>query len=215
MRYTGLILLLSSALFGQSPDGLSTAVTRTVTIVADEADFAVVVTAPLSTSQQQVLDSISEAGVPSPSITAVVATQDGYTYPPPAESQVYYQLSFSSTPADWKGLAQRLEAFRSNLPSTITAIQYNVTMTASPAAIATAHSSVLPCLLADARAQAQTLAAAAGLKIGGIVGISESNYGVYSLVSTVIRSPVFSSSSSSGTGSTQYTFYASVRFAVQ
>ena len=51
-----------------------TAVTRTVAIAPDEADFAVVIAALLSTSQQQVVQAMSDAGVPSPSVAVVVAT---------------------------------------------------------------------------------------------------------------------------------------------
>ena len=76
---------------------------------------------------------------------------------------------------------------------------------------------LLPQLLADAQRKAQTLAAAAGLKLGGVRGVGESYYASgYSYASWIVTSQYqggFSSSSVGGSG-TQYIFSANVTFSV-
>jgi uncharacterized protein YggE len=72
--------------------------------------------------------------------------------------------------------------------------------------------------VSDARSKAQALAQATGIKVGGIQGLSESSYGAPGLASGYfLQSAIFSvaGANGSGWGSTQYTFYAGVKFAVQ
>ena len=91
-------------------------------------------------------------------------------------------------------------------------------LNASQAAVDAAHQTALPQLLQDARTKAQALATATGLKLGGITGVTEANYGAVGGISipyAVITGTISSFSSSGTTASTQYTFYATVRFAVQ
>ena len=68
-----------------------------------------------------------------------------------------------------KDIAKKLDAFRANAagglyqPSNIAAA-----LTTSQAAVDAAHQTALPLMLADARAKAQALASAAGVKLGAI-----------------------------------------------
>ena len=69
-----------------------------------------------------------------------------------------------------KDISKKLDAFRANLPAGLTALQYIAVLGASQAAVDAAHKNALAALLADARAKAELLAAAAGVKLGAIAG---------------------------------------------
>ena len=74
---------------------------------------------------------------------------------------------------------------------------------------------MLPQLLAEAQKKAQTLAAAAGLKLGGIKGVSDSySASGYSGPGWIGTSPYGSFSSSSAGSGTQFIFSANVAFGV-
>ena len=219
MRYLALISLLAFAASAQVSDGVTTTVSRTVNIAADEADFVALISTTLDTTQQQVTQVFQDAGIQNLTVTGVAAGPNNSTYPPPAESQLFYQIAFTTAPAALAGYTKKLDAMRASLPGALASLQYNAALNASQAAVDAAHQTVLPQLLQDARSKAQALATAAGLKLGGITGVTETNYGAVNVVSSpqfVVISGVAGSFSSPGTtASTQYTFYATVRFAVQ
>jgi uncharacterized protein YggE len=74
---------------------------------------------------------------------------------------------------------------------------------------------LLPQLIAEARAKAQSLAETAGVKLGTVVGLSENAYGYGAPAGGYLTSGLFHGNSSSGSSGTQYTFYAMVKFATQ
>jgi hypothetical protein len=216
MKPLVLIVLLACAACAQGVNGIVVSVSRAANLTPDEADFTVVAAAPLDTTQAQVTQTLQDLGAQNPVATAVAAGQNSYTYPPPADSQILYQLAFSAPPSALKDLAKKLDAVRNNLPPTLTSLQFSAALSASQAAVDAAHSNILAQLLSDAAAKAQNVAAAAGLKLGAIQGVAESANGFF-----YSSSPLFSSlalggaiaSTSSGSG-TQYTFSATVTFAV-
>ena len=218
MRLPGLVLLFASAACAQVSDGITTYVSRTVNIAADEADFSVVATAALDTTQQQVTQIFRDAGVENLNVVAVAAGQNTSTYPPPGDSQFFYQIAFSVAPPAMKDFAKRLDGMRASLPAGLTGLQYTAVQAVSPAALDAARQTALPQLLADARAKAQSLANAAGLKLGAVQGVSDTAYaaGGLALSSWISVGAGFTSSSSTGSSSgTQYTFNATVKFAAQ
>lgn len=217
MRHAALILLFALGASAQVSDGLTTNVNRAVAITPDVADFTVVVTTALDTTQQQVVQALQDLGVQNPAVAAVIAGGNNYAYPPITDSQFYYQVTFTTAPAAMKDLAKKLDALRATLPPGFSSVQYSAALNASPAAVAAAHDATLPKLLADAQAKAQTLASAAGLKLGGITGIAESFYpstGI-SFPVAVISTGAYTSSTNSSNNGSQYTFSAVVKYAAQ
>ena len=227
MRHLALILLFVFAASAQVPDGITTTVSRTINITPDEADFVVGVSTTLDTTQDQVTQIFHDAGIQNLTVTSVAAGFNGATIYDPSTgvsqpigaSQLFYQIAFTTAPAALAGYTKKLDAMRASLPGALASLQYNAALNASQAAVDAAHQTALPQLLQDARSKAQALATAAGLKLGGITGVTETNYGAVNVVSSpqfVVISGVAGSFSSPGTtASTQYTFYATVRFAVQ
>jgi hypothetical protein len=219
MRLIGLLVLFSAGAAAQlASDGIVASVTRTVNITPDQADFTVVAGATLDTTQQQVTQIFTDAGFPSPAVVGVAVGQNSYTYPPPSDSQIFYQITFTAAPSAIATLSGKLDAMRTNLPQGVTVIQFGATLDASPAAVSAARGAVLPQLLAEAKSKAQSLAAVASLTLGAVQGVSESSYAAYGLSSSSLVASVAGSSASGSSGNssgTVYTFYLNVKFAAQ
>lgn len=210
-----LILLCCAASFGQAIEGLSVSVTRTVTLPSDEAAFTVLASGPLDVTADQVLQLLQTAGLQNLSVAGTGLGQT-YSYPEPSAVQVVYQINFTVSAAALKDAGKKLEALRLAPPQPLTGLQYTAIVNTGAATIESSRQTVLPQLLAEAQKKAQFLATSAGVKLGAIKGVSESSYGAYALLGNWISSPqaITSSVSNSGTGGTQYTFYATVTFSL-
>jgi uncharacterized protein YggE len=215
MRLVSLLALLAYAAAAQTSDGVTLSVTRPVNIAPDQAEFSVVCTTGLDTTQQQVTQALADLGISNAVVTTVAVASNSYAYPPVDNSQLYFQVSFTTAPAAMKDVAKKLDAFRAAPPAGFTGAQFGAALTASQAAIDAAHQTALPLLLGDARTKAQALASAAGVKLGGIVGVSEWSYGPATAQYGSIAVVQGTLSTSTSSGGTQYSFSASVRFSVQ
>jgi uncharacterized protein YggE len=215
MRLSGLFLLAISFAFAQS-DGILTSVSRNLSVSADQADFTVVAVTGLDFTADQVTQTLQTAGLQNLSLagSAVVQNYDYATGSGQLQTQAVYQLNFSVTAAAMKDTAKKLEALRTSLPETLKNLQFSAFASASQAAVDAARQTVLPLLLADAQKKAQSLAAAAGVKLGAVKAVSESSYsagGSYQLAA-IVSVPYFGTSNSTSGSGTQYTFYATVTF---
>jgi uncharacterized protein YggE len=218
MRLITLICALACAAAAQVVDGVNVSISRIVTVPADQAEFTALVTVTLDTTQQQVVQIFQDAGVANPVVVGVAAGANPYPYPYPTEpvsSQFLYQVSFTTPPGAVKDLAKKLDTLRGAPPEGVTSFQYAASLTAGSAAVESVRRTLLPQLIAEARIKAQTLAEAAGIRLGAVVGVSESSYAYGTPVGGYLLSSVLSSSISTGASGTQYTFYAMVKFATQ
>ena len=161
-----------------SADGVATSVTRTVTLTADEADFSIVAGAALDTTQQQITQIFLDAGISGLTLsgTSLGQNYDYSTNPPTTQTQVVYQFTFSVPAAGLKDAAKIMETLRTKPPALLKGFQYSASLNASQATVDAMRQTLLPQLLADAQKKAQTLAAAAGLKLGAVKGVSDSYY---------------------------------------
>jgi hypothetical protein len=206
---TVLLALLPCA--AAQTDGISAPVSRTVTLVADEASIGITVAATLDSTQQQVKQALQDAGLPNPTVVATGLGQDNSIYPP-SGAQILYSATVTIAAGSATDTAKRLEALRAHLPAPLKGLQYSMALTPSQSTIEAMRQTVLPQLLDDSRKLAQSLAAAAGVRVGGIRAISDVA-GVYGLAPTAaarIYDPLTGVPLSS---STRYTFYLSVVFA--
>ena len=218
MRLVTLFLLSAFTAFAQLTDGVATSVTRTVTLTADQADISIIAGAGLGATQQQVAQLFLDAGISNltNSGTALVQSYDYSTNPPATQTLVLYQFTFSVPAAGLRDAAKIMEGLRISPPELLKSFQYSAALNASQATVDAMRQTLLPQLFADAQKKAQSLAAAAGLKLGGIKGVSESYYtsgnsGV-AYISSMITSTTGTFGSTSGGSGTQYTFYASVTY---
>jgi uncharacterized protein YggE len=218
MRQAALICVFAAAAFAQVPDGLTVSVSRIVSVPPDEADFSVNVTTSLDTTQAQVTQALQDLGISNALVlTVVVGDAGSYASQQVPNSQLYYLVSFTTAPSAMVNVSKKLDAFKASPPAGFVTAQYTASLNASSAAVSAAHDATLPKLLADAQSKAGTLAAAAGLKVGGITGVSDFSsvvYG-YSAPAAYITSGVLSSANTNGTSGTQFSFSATVKFAAQ
>jgi hypothetical protein len=208
--------LLLALIFGLVPaawaDGISAPVSRTVTLAADEASISIIVAATLDSTQQQVKQSLQTAGLPNPTVVGIGLGQDSSTYPPSG-----VQMLFSATTTVPAGLAaataKSLEALRTHLPAQLQGLQYSMALNPSQSSIDAMRQILLPQMLDDSRKQAQSLAAAAGVRLGAILAISDVG-GVYGFLrSGDFSRVVFGNVAPLPSSSTQVTFFLSVVFA--
>jgi uncharacterized protein YggE len=222
MRLVTLFLLFAFTAFAQLTVGVATSVTRTVTLTADQADFSVIAAAGLDTTQQQIAQIFLDAGISSLSLSGTALSQnyDYSTNPPTIQTQVLYQFTFSVPAAGLKDAAKIMEALRTKPPDQLKSLQYSAALNASQSTVDAMRQTLLPQLFADAQKKAQTLAAAAGLKLGGVKSVSESFYATGNSgiswigTSSFITTGTFTSTSTSGGAGTQYIFNANVTFSV-
>ncbi|MCU1236262.1 MAG: hypothetical protein JWP63_4229 [Candidatus Solibacter sp.] len=189
---------------GQMLDGISAPVSRRVTLVADEASIAISVTAALDATQQQVKQALQSAGLPNPT---VVATGLGDA------AQILFSAAVAIPAGSAIETAKNLEALRTHLPDPLKSLQYAVAFNPSQTAIDALRQLLLPQLLDESRKQAQSLAAAAGIKLGPIRAISDVA-GAYNL--SFARIGIYDPRGGiplSLPSSTQYTYYLNVVFA--
>jgi uncharacterized protein YggE len=212
MRQLLLVPIFACIASAQFANGLSASGSRTVTFTADEAAFTMVATTNLDGTGQQVKQALQSAGLPNPTVVTVAAGGDPSTVPQLAEAVIFYQITVTIPAASAKDAAKSLEALRAKLPATLKSLQYSVAFNASQATVDAMRQVVLPQLVAEAQKNAQSLADAAGVKLGPIKSIGDSTGGaVYAsgdFSSLIIGSPPFN-----GSAGTQYTFFVNVVFA--
>lgn len=215
MKPISLLLFIACIGWGQFTDGIATSVNRSITLTADEATFSVVAGVGLDTTQQQVTQIFLDAGIANLSLTGTSLGQN-YDYsknPPSTQTLLLYQFAFTVPAGGLKDAAKKMEALRTSQPAVLRGLQYSAALNASQATVDAARQTLLPQLFADAQKKAQSIAAAAGLKLGAIKSVNESFYNYGSSYSWVGTSSFAFSSSSSGSG-TQYTFSAMITFGV-
>jgi hypothetical protein len=216
MRQLFLVPIFSCIAAAQVADGLSASASRTVTFTADEAAFTMMASTGLDGTQQQVKQVLQDAGFPNPTVVTVALGSDNL-YPQPATG-IFYQVTVTIPAASVTDAAKNLEALRAKLPATLKSLQYSVAFNASQATVDAMRRVVLPQLVAEAQKKAQSLADAAGLKLGPIKAIGDSAGGAiggFAVAGSRIGdfSSLLLGPPSIGIGSgTQYTFFVNVVF---
>ncbi len=212
-----LFTVFSCIATAQTFAGISAPVGRTVILTADEAEFTISVAATLDSTQQQVKQTLQNAGLPNPTVVGTGLGQNSSADLPGA-AQILYSATVAIPAGSAIDTAKRLETLRAHLPAPIQSLQYSVAFNPSQTTVDAMRQVVMPQLLDESRKLAQSLAAAAGVTVGAIRSVSDSAGAVkgYFLVPTAVaRIGNFSSASLffSLPSSTQYTYYANVVFA--
>ena len=220
-----LIAALSCVATAQTFDGINVPVSRTVTLTADEAAFTITTAATLDSTPQQVKQALQNAGLPNPTVVATGLGQDSSEWFLSAV-QILYSATVTIAAGSAMDTAKTLETLRTHLPAPLTILQYSVAFNPSQTALDAARQAVVPLLLDDARRLAQSLAVAAGVKVGAIRSISDSAAisAAFLLVPAAAERngdfsqllapyPVLAGNLTSLPSSAQYTFSLSVVFA--
>jgi hypothetical protein len=219
LLFTGLACVTTA----QTSGGISAPASCTVTLTADEAAFTINVAATLDSTEAQVKQALQNAGLPNPTVVASGLGQDNSIYPPGA-AQIRYSATVTIAAGSAIDAAKRLETLRTHLPAPLAGLQYSVALNPSQATVDAARLVAMPQLLDESRQLAQSLAAAAGVKVGAIrsIGDSAGAVGGVAIPTASERNGDFSAIMPYPSAysvlywlpsSTQYTFYVNVIFA--
>jgi len=191
MRSFLLLIFAAGLVQAQAVDGIHAPASRQVMLPVEEAQFQVSVSAALDTTVQQVKRLMQDAGAPDATVVLLaigpgsdsrvgssVSTLSAPTLPPVS----IFSATFTVPVGAAVTVAKAIVDLRSQLAAPFTSLSFNVTYGASAAAVEAARLSMLPKLVEEARKSAQSLAAAAGVKLGAIRGVNEGGGGVYAYV---------------------------------
>jgi hypothetical protein len=98
----------------------------------------------------------------------------GPVYGPPDPSRITYSFRLAVTVSQMKDTLAKLDSLRKNAPDGIDLSYSTGAFGPNAAAVQAARDKVLPDLMNDARNRAQSIATAAGLKLGAIQAVNDS-----------------------------------------
>ncbi len=159
-----LIALLAVVASAQTSGSITAPVSRTVSLIPDEAAFDILLSGAIDTTPQQMKQVLQAAGMPNPTLVATGLAGPG---------RIYYHATATVPAASAIGAAKALDSLRIHPPDPLNTFIYSVAFSPSQAAIDTMRQTLLPQLLDESRRQAQSLASAAGVRLGPIRSISD------------------------------------------
>jgi hypothetical protein len=185
MRIAALLLICATVCLAQLADNTVTVtVTRTVKLQPDQAALTITLTGPVTASLSDVVAALQPAGLTAEDLVSVRSFTDT------TGSQLSWQFSKALAFSDLKSA---LPTFGGGPVQTGNVSPFSLTwFLQSQTSQAAQQAAVcpVPTLFADAQAQAQQIAAAAGVRIGGIVSMSQGGGPV--IPAAVFRSGDFS-----------------------
>jgi hypothetical protein len=215
MRKLALILAMAGAAFAQV-DGIATTATRSVTLSPDEVTFNVTVIAEISTTLEQAVAAVQDAGVTSKNLLGIASSEEYYGPSPLSRtSRLTYGFTVTQPYSKMKETTEKLEAARRRLAAESGGdVVFTLYVNATEKAVQDARQRLVTELLAEAKSNAQFLANAAGLTLGGLLNVSENVYPASGVPGPYYGSISFSSGSPSPVPiRVTYTVY--VRYAAQ
>lgn len=169
-------ILLAGCVAAQQPaiDANSIVVTanRSVVLAPTEATFMINVSAEIGISLEQVLAAV-DLGLTAQDLVSINSYPIGPYPPRPDFSRITYVFRLTVPFSQMKDTMDKLEKLRKTVDTNMD-LNYNTSVVGpNQAAVDDARGKALPEMVADARKRAQQLAAAAGLTLGAVQGVSE------------------------------------------
>ena len=168
---TALALISASLLFGQlESDTVTIQASRSVNLTPDQAAFYVSVTADPTTSLDQIVAALSGVGITASNFSSVYGGIGN-------QSSLQWSFTLATPFSKMKTTIASLTALQRSIGQNNSGrtLEFQVQGTQVSAQAIQSQASAVKDLVADAQAQAQNLAAAAGLAIGPVVSISDGN----------------------------------------
>jgi uncharacterized protein YggE len=204
-------LFFSALLYGQT-DALSVTATKTVDLTPEELTFSVVVLVDQDTTLDQVLQAIKDTGVATKDLGGIGTSQFG---PSPNQTRLVYQFTLTAPLSKFKDTLDRFAAVRRGLLASSSTMELQtsaVAITPTEAAREQARLQATPDLIADARKKAESLAKAAGLSLGPILGIGDAVLAPIGQFGAPVYGPFYGPLGQAGL---KTTFAMSVRFGIR
>jgi uncharacterized protein YggE len=175
-----ILLLAVTPVFGQlESHTLTIAATRSINVQADQVVFGLSVNAAATTNLDQIVAALATLGITSANLTDVGTNFD----PPGVLSNFTLAVSFSSLTATIGALTKLEETIAQN--NSGLALTFSVNGTQVSQQLQQSQTCSNSDLIADATAQAQKLAAAAGVTLGPILKLSNVPLVPSALVGTI------------------------------
>lgn len=184
MLKTSLTLLLAFAATAAAqtgttpaPDRIEVSITRVVNLKVEEAAFNVAISAPSNATLAAVVKAIEPAGMKETDLVGISPFFGPSSPVPSPTPRVVYNFQYRVASSQLSESLQKLEQLRRSLLAGNDGLelvgQNLIGFGASDKAREAARVQLTSDALADARARAETLAKAAGVLLGPIVGLSE------------------------------------------
>lgn len=193
-------LLFCSLAFGQlDSNSITVSASRNASLQPDQAIFAVAVQAGITASLDDVVAVLQGSGITAANLSSVSSLQQylnvGAT---PGIVWTFELLVPLTKTKDTVATLTTLQQTVSKLNNGMT-LSFNIVGTQISQQLAQSQTCSIPGLLADATAQAQTLAAAGGLTLGAIIAMSSNTSNIVSSPPSLVLNGSFSSISGTGT----------------
>jgi hypothetical protein len=166
-----LVAVQALALAQLDPDTLTITVARNLSLQPDQIEIGISVGAPVDTSFDDVLAALAGAGITATNLNGV------NTYLSTLNDSETYWSFFLDVP--FAKLSDSMTALRKVQDASLFDISFYVTGPRTSQELLSSQPCQYPSLVSYAKTQAQKVAAAAGVNIGPIVGVSDSSGGAF------------------------------------
>jgi uncharacterized protein YggE len=188
-------LLFCSLAFGQvDSNSITVSASRNASLQPDQAIFAVTIQSGVNTGLDDVLAALQGSGITAANLSSV--SSNNTVNPYAVSNQVSLQWTFSLTAplTNTKATVASLTTLQQNITKLNNGLtlSFSIVGTQISQQLAQSQTCSLPGLVADATAQAQSLASAGGLTLGAIVAMSGSTSNVVTSSPSIVVSGSFS-----------------------
>ena len=166
-----LAVLLHTTAFGQDPNtGVTVTVNGSINLTPSDVSFQFGLASGTSTTLDDVIAALQDLGVTAQNLSGLSTYPSG---PPGSALRVSYSFTVTVPFAKFKEYTDKLDKLRRTLPDTIEFQGFGASVSPSTAAFDDARTSIVPDLLNTARKKAQSYAAAAQIKLGPVLSVTE------------------------------------------
>lgn len=201
-------LTLAVPMFAQT-DAIAVTATRNIDLSPDQITFSLAVVTDPTVSLDQVLEATQPIGLDSSKLSTInLVPSYGPGSPRPTLNYVFtLNVAFGKFSEMNDKLATVRRALADKTPSMDLQV-YGVAISPSDASLDQARQSLMPQLIADARRRGDLLAKAAGVTLGGVIGVTE-------LIGAAEGGIYYGPFGPTGPSTLHTTYAISVRFAVK
>jgi uncharacterized protein YggE len=178
-----LSVIFAGLAFGQlDSNSVTVTASRNTTVPPDQAVFSVVVTSDLNSTLNDVLTAVLPAGISITNFSGVSSNSLMFISGPNSQTQQTLQWAFQllAPLTNTKSTVTTLASLQTSVPKANKnlSVSFTVQGTQTSQQAQQAQTCDVAGLINDARAKAQTLAAAGGRTVGGLLAMSSSTSGV-------------------------------------
>jgi len=193
--------LACSLAFGQvASDSITVSASQSASVQPDQALFAVGVQSGVNTGLDDVLAALQGSGITAANLSSVSSTNTPSLNDGIAAPMLQWTFTLTAPLTNTKATFASLTTLQQNIAKLNNGLtlSFSIVGTQISQQLAQSQTCSLPTLVASATAQAQNLAAAGGLTLGGIIAMSSTTSSVVSSPPSVVLSGSFAEISGTG-----------------